>query len=130
MKRKIIDEKMEVIQRDDQVYVYKALKNSTIELETVKKMTILGDEWNGDALCANLLDIREVLFIDSKARKYGAGLVRPHVAGQAILIESRFSKYFANILFRFSNPKIPTRVFTNEHEAIKWLQNCINKKSL
>lgn len=122
METKVINGKIELTKRDDKIYVYKTVKNSSIDLETIKAMTKAGDEWNGTELCANLIDIREVLFIDSKARAYGAEQYRKHVAGQALLIGSKFSTYFANLFLKFSKPKVPTKLFTNEDEAIKWLK--------
>jgi hypothetical protein len=127
MESKVINNKIELIKREDQIYIYKAIKNSSIDLETVKEMTIIGDEWNGTELCANLIDIRDVLFIDSKARAYGAEQYRSYVAGQAILIESKISSYFANLFLKFSNPKVPTKLFTNEDEAFFWLKSQMEK---
>jgi len=122
MESKVINKNLELIKRDDQIYIYKALPKSSIDIETVKAMTLTGDEWNGNKLCANLIDIREVAFIDSKARTYGAEQYRSYVAGQAILIESRISSYFANLFLKFSKPKVPTKLFTDENEAISWLK--------
>lgn len=126
MESKNINDKIELIKRDDKIYIYKAINKSSIDLDTVKEMTKVGDEWNGTALCANLIDIRDVAFIDSQARKYGAEQYRKHVAGQAILIESKISSYFANLFLKFSNPKVPTKLFTIENEAIAWLKSKIN----
>jgi hypothetical protein len=128
MESKLINNKLELIKRDDQIYIYKALKKASIDLETIKEMTIAGDEWNGTELCANLIDIRDVLFIDSKARAYGAEQFRPYVAGQAILVESKVSSYFANLFLKFSNPKVPTKLFTKEEEAIMWLKSQMKKR--
>jgi hypothetical protein len=128
MESKIINDKIELIKRDDQIYIYKAINKSSIDLETVKKMTEVGDEWNGTELCANLVDIRDILFADSKARDYGAKQYREHVAGQAILIESRISSSFANLFLKFSKPKVPTRLFTKENEAIDWLKMQMEKR--
>lgn len=122
MESKLINGKLELIKRDDQIYIYKALNKSSIDIETVMEMTRVGDEWNGTTLCANLIDIREVQFIDSKARAYGAEQYRSYVAGQAILIESKISSYFANLFLKFSNPKVPTKLFTQENEAFVWLK--------
>lgn len=122
MESKIINNNLELIKRDDQIYIYKALPKGSIDIETVKEMTKVGDEWNGTKLCANLIDIRDVMFIDSKARAYGAEQYRSHVAGQAILIESKTSSYFANIFLKFSKPKVPTKLFTIEEDAISWLK--------
>lgn len=127
MESKIINNKIELIKRDDQIYVYRTINNCSLDLETVKEMTKVGDEWNGSALCANLVDIRDMLFVDSKARAYGAEQYRPHVAGQAILVESRISSSFANLFLKFSQPKLPTRLFTNENEAITWLKQQMAK---
>lgn len=128
MESKLINNKLELIKRDDQIYVYKALKKASIDLETVKEMTKVGDAWNGTELCANLIDIRDVLFIDSKARTYGAEQFRSYVAGQAILIESKISSYFANLFLKFSNPKVPTKLFTKEDEAMEWLKTQMKKR--
>lgn len=122
MESKIINNTLELIKRDDQIYIYKALPKSSIDIETVKQMTVVGDEWNGTAICANLIDIREVGFIDSKARAYGAEQFRSYVAGQAILIDSKISSYFANLFLKFSKPKVPTKLFSDEMEAMSWLK--------
>ena len=125
MESKIINNKIELIKRDDQIYIYKAINRCSIDLETVKEMTRIGDEWNGTELFANLIDIRDILFADSQARNYGAKQFRSHVAGQAILVESRISSSFANLFLKFSKPKVPTRLFSEENEAIEWLKNQI-----
>jgi hypothetical protein len=121
MQSTTINDKMKVVQGDDQIYKYIAINNCTLDLETVKKMTEVGDSWDQDRLCGNLIDIRNMFFIDSKTRDYAAAQYRPHVAGTALLVGSKVSSYFANIYLKFSKLKTPTRLFTDEDEAIKWL---------
>lgn len=128
MQSTIINDKVKMIQGDDQIYSYIAINNCTIDIDTLKKMTETGDSWNGDKLCANLVDLRDMLFIDSKTRDYAAAQYREHVAGQAILIDSKISSYFANIFLKFSRPKVPTKLFTLEEDAIKWLKGQIAKR--
>lgn len=128
MQSTIINGRLKIIQGDDQIYKYIALKNCTIDMDTLEKMSKVGDEWNGDKICANLIDIRDMVFIDSKTRQKAASEFRPHVAGQAILIDSKISSYFANIFLKFSKPKVPTKLFTNEEDAIKWLKVQINAR--
>lgn len=119
---KIINNQIDLIKREDQIYIYRALPKSSIDLETLKQMTVAGDAWNGTTLCANLIDIRDVLFIDSKARAFASEQFRPYVAGQAMLISSQISSYFANIFLKFNKPKVPTKLFTKEEEALAWLK--------
>lgn len=129
MQTKTINNKVRVIQGDDQIYRYIAINKSAIDMDTLIKMTKVGDEWNGTRLCANLIDLRDMLFIDSKTREYAAAQYRPHVAGMAMLVGSKVSSYFANIFLNFSKPKVPTRLFTNEDEAIKWLKEQLEKRA-
>ncbi|WP_462282046.1 DUF7793 family protein [Salinivirga cyanobacteriivorans] len=128
MESKIINDKIELIKRDDQIYVYKAINECTLDMETAEAMTKAGDEWNGDALCANLVDIRDMVFVDSKVRNYGAAQYRPHVAGSAILTGSVFNVYFANLFLKFSKPKVPTKMFSDEDAAIAWLKEQMAKR--
>jgi hypothetical protein len=129
MQSTIINDRLEVIQGDDQIYRYIALKNSTIDMDTLEKMTKVGDSWNGTRLCANLIDIRNMIFIDSKTRTFAAEQYREHVAGTAILIDSKISSYFANFYLKFSRPKVPTRLFTAEGEAMEWLYEQMQKRT-
>ncbi len=128
MQSTVINDKIKVIEGDDRIYKYVAINNCTLDMDTLEKMTNVGDTWNGDRLCANLIDIRDMLFVDSKTRAYAAAQYRPHVAGTAIVMDSKISSYFANIFLKFSQPKVPTRLFTNEQEAIKWLHEQMQKR--
>lgn len=116
-----INDKMQITEGDDAIYRYVAINNCTLDMETLEKMTEIGDTWCGEKLCGNLIDIRNMLFIDSKTRSYAAAQYRKHVAGTAIVLESKISSYFANVYLKFSQPKTPTRLFTKESEAVEWL---------
>jgi hypothetical protein len=50
-------------------------------------------------------NVREMFFIDSKTHEYAAAQYREHVAGQAILIKSEVSSYFANIFFKLTGQR-------------------------
>jgi hypothetical protein len=125
MQQKTVNDKIIVIEGDDMIYRYVAINNCTLDMDTVVKMTEIGDTWCAERLCANLIDIRNMFFVDSKTREYAAAQYRPHVAATAFLIESKISSYFANIYLKFNKLKTPTRLFTKEEEAIKWLKEKI-----
>jgi len=128
MQTTIINDKLKMVQGDDKIYKYIAINKCTLDMETLELMTKKGDEWNGTKLCANLIDVRDLFFIDSRTRAYAAAQYRPHVAGQAILIDSTISSYFANLFLKFSQPKVPTKLFTKEEEALRWLKEQIEKR--
>jgi hypothetical protein len=124
----IVNDKIKIIQGDDQIFSYIAINNCTLDIDTLQKMTEIGDKWNGSKLCANLIDLRGMFFVDSKTRDYAAAQYRPHVSGQAIVIGSKISSYFANIFLKFSRPKVPTKLFTDETEARKWLASQLDRR--
>lgn len=128
MRSTVINDKIRVVEGDDMIYRYIAINKCTLDIDTLEKITNLGDLWCEERLCANLIDIRDMLFIDSKTRAYAAAQYRPHVAAAAILIDSKISSYFANIFLKFSKPKFPTRLFTIEDEAVNWLKEQIQKR--
>jgi hypothetical protein len=128
MQSTIINDKLKVVQGDDQIFRYIAINNCSLDMDTLEKMTNIGDTWNGTKLCANLIDIRDMMFIDSKTRAYAAAQYRAHVAGTAIIVDSKISSYFANLYLKFSQPRVPTRLFTQEADAVRWLHEQIQKR--
>lgn len=127
MQKTTVNDKIKIMQGDDQIFRYIAINNCSLDMETVEKMTEIGDTWNQERLCANLIDIRNMMFIDSKTRAYAAAQYRPHVAATAIIVGSKISSYFANIYLKFSHLKTPTRLFTDDSEAEKWLKEQMEK---
>ncbi len=121
MRTTTVNDKVQITQGDDNIFRYVAINNCTLDMATVEKMTEIGDTWCEERLCGNLIDIRNMLFIDSKTRAYAAAQYRQHVAGTAIILDSKISSYFANVYLKFSQPKTPTRLFTKETEAVEWL---------
>jgi hypothetical protein len=127
MQTKIVNDKVKVVEGDDMIYRYIAINHCTLDMDTMIEMTKVGDEWCQKRLCGNLIDIRDMFFIDSKTRSYAADQYRPHVAGTAVVVDSKISSSFANLYLKFSRPKVPTKLFTNEGEAVKWLKEQIAK---
>ncbi len=70
MRETVVNDKIRVIQEDDQIFKYIAINNCTLDIDTLKEMTRIGDTWCQEQLCANLIDIRDLLFVDSKTRAY------------------------------------------------------------
>ena len=53
------------------------------------------------------------------------------VLASALVTNSAFGKYLANFFINITvmRPKIPTRVFTSEEDALTWLQSFIEKEN-
>lgn len=71
-----------------------------------------------------LADGRAIKSFDKDARVYltEEDAIKYLSAG-AFLIKTQIEKFIGNIWFRIDKPPLPARLFTDENEAIKWLQH-------
>lgn len=71
-----------------------------------------------------LSDIRNVTWIGKDVRDY---LARPEntvllVAG-AMIVKNVFQEVAGNLFIYINRPEVPAKLFTNEEEALKWLES-------
>ena len=70
-----------------------------------------------------LIDFRGIKSMNREAREYYSGEEgAKSVIAVALVISSSVSKIIANFLTKITRSKTPTRLFTTEEEAIKWLK--------
>jgi hypothetical protein len=70
-----------------------------------------------------LIDIRRARPLDADARHHYSGQTLVDAfSALALLVEaSPFGRMFGNVYLRIAKPGIPTRLFSDEMEAAKWL---------
>jgi hypothetical protein len=70
-----------------------------------------------------LIDIRTAGPLDADARHHYSGqtLVEHFTALSLLIDASPFGRMMGNIYLRIAKPGIPTRLFSDEAEAVKWL---------
>jgi hypothetical protein len=67
-----------------------------------------------------LIDIRETGTLARQARRaYAANELG---LAQALVVGSAFSRVGANLFLRLARPAYPTRLFTTEDDALRWLR--------
>ena len=70
-----------------------------------------------------LVDTRKMKSMSRETRKYYAGEEAAKVASAvALIIDTPLSKVLGNFYLGLSNPRLPTRLFTAESEALEWLK--------
>ena len=71
-----------------------------------------------------LADIRRLTTgADREARQfYASEAGAKHTKAVALLVQSDVTRLLANFFFRFHKPAYPSRMFTNEVEAVEWLR--------
>ena len=89
------------------------------KMANVKK---LGDGKKIPVLC----DITKTKYQDKDVRDYYAGEETAKVtAACALIIDSSISNIIGNFFMGINKPKTPTRLFTAEEEAVKWLKSFV-----
>lgn len=77
-----------------------------------------------------LSDLRKIKHVDKEARAF---LAKPEstvlISAGAFLVNNQLQKLLGNFFILIDKPEIPTRLFTNESEAMAWLQQFKNIRS-
>lgn len=70
-----------------------------------------------------LVDGRGALTAEPGVREYYAGPeAAQHATALALLVGSASMKVIANLFLSFNKPRVPTRMFTSERDAVAWLR--------
>ncbi len=103
-------------------------KDVIIDLQIAKEIISQCTQISNNEIHANLVDLREMNFVYNDARQFFASQDQSTVVAIAILIGSQIQASFANLYFKFNRPKLRTKLFADELEAVEWLQQEINKR--
>lgn len=101
------------------------LEGADFEVLDVKEMLEKSTELaNGKKYCY-LADVRSTTARGSKeARAYAAdNQYQKNRIADAIIVRTTATKLLANFYIQFHKPKVKTRMFTNEEQAMEWLKS-------
>lgn len=92
-------------------------------LEQAREQIALQRTMGGGRPRPLLMDIRAVRSLSREARAYYASPVAAEViSATALLIASPLSRALGNFFLGLNKPHMPTRLFTDEAEAMAWLR--------
>jgi hypothetical protein len=71
-----------------------------------------------------LIDVRNAEPLDADARHHYSGQVlTDHFVALALLVDATpFGRMMGNVYLRIARPGIPTQLFTDETDAVRWLR--------
>jgi len=98
-----------------------------IDIEAAKQIIAASTALTGTEIHCNFVDSTELLFMTNEARNYFGQQDKSTVLAIAVLIKSKIQESIGNFYLKFSRPKIPTKLFTNEEEAHQWLKTELAK---
>ncbi|MDH5674091.1 MAG: hypothetical protein OEZ06_18180 [Myxococcales bacterium] len=73
-----------------------------------------------------LSDGRRVRGADRAARRHFAEHLPNVASAYAVLLDSPLSRMLINLLLRIDAPKLPSKVFTDENDALQWLYRFVD----
>ncbi len=99
------------------------IKLSSIDITSAKKINISRLEIQKGKLQPMLSDIKFVRTVSKEARDFMASEEGCEgVLAAAILVDSPITRMIGNFFMSINKPLVPTKIFTDEAEAIKWLK--------
>jgi len=120
VENKVIPGIADIILDDAGILTMKMHKTS-IDIDAAQKITEIAANLAGDIVHANLVDIRQMTFMSSEARKHFGGQNKSTVKAVAIVMNAKLHRPLVNLYLKFSHPSLPTRMFDEETKARDWL---------
>jgi hypothetical protein len=130
MKSKTIENLATVSFGEDKILRLKFLKGSHIDVEEAHQCLKLSTDVTEKVLHADLVDTSEMAYMSRDAREIFAKEDRSDVICMAIIINSKLQTMLGNMYMKFNNPKIHTKIFEGETEAVNWLKEEIKKRGI
>ena len=121
MKKTLLDNNEVTIELEDGIIIAK-WKKTSVDLMVAQQAVQYRLESTNYVSSPMLSDIKSIKNITKEARDFLAtekgceGII-----ALALLINSSIGSMIGNFWMKISNPLVPTKIFTNEEEAKKWL---------
>ena len=110
---------------DGEILCCKYAENLDLTLEIAKSLVESRIQFTGGVSYPALIDIRGLRSTTVDARHYMASIGTSMIKAGAIITGSSVNRTLGNIFLTIDRPIIPTRLFTGEEGARKWLSQFI-----
>ena len=108
---------------EDGIFNVTFKKDTVLSFEYAKRLVHQRLKMSNNIDFPLYIDIRGILSVDGKTRKYlRSGEGTQNAMAAAIHVASPISKFLGNLFITVDKPDKPTKLFTNRDKAIKWLR--------
>ena len=122
MKRKSVKVRIgEVILLTPNIVLCKRADDHSITFDDAKEMIDLSCQLTGERDFAVILDGGPLLDVDERSMNYASKFDEKRWKAFAIIVRTITERLFANYYLVFKKPGRPTKIFTSQKEAEKWL---------
>lgn len=99
----------------------RVIDGANLELKDVKEYYAFTDRITGGRKVLVIVDGTTDFTITEEARQYSAMQAEKTRIATALITRSKAMRMLANLYIQFNKPQSPTRMFTDEETALKWL---------
>lgn len=99
----------------------RVIEGSALELKDVQEYYAFTDRITGGKKALVIVDGTTEFTITEEARQYSAEQAYKTRIATAFITRSKAMRMLANLYIQINKPKSPTRMFTDEESALKWL---------
>jgi hypothetical protein len=100
----------------------KIMEDASIEVEdAVQNYEAASSLTNGEKHLL-LVDAQANVYISKETRIYSAQTKPNSPLAIALVVNSTANRLIGNFYINFNKPKVPTKLFSNEEKALKWLE--------
>ncbi len=105
--------------------IHEVFKPSLIilDIENAKKIVADRLKVSNGIIRPIFVDLVNAVSIDKQTRRYFASRESVNLlSAGAVLVKNPITKLGGNLFFKIDRPPMPTKLFTNKVEALKWLR--------
>lgn len=108
--------------RSDGIIEFFIQHNHTLQVEEAKSIVHATAQVGGGKKFPLLIRAGNYALVDTEVRKYAASPeANQYTVCSAILVSNLAQKLLGNAYIKFNKPPTPTKLFTDEQQAIQWL---------
>ena len=128
MEKTIAQEKYHINLRNDGILHIHFKENSDIHIEDAKEIFNAMREIGKNKKYPVLIDAGDFVHVDDDVQKFSASYeANLYTIADAIACNSLAQKLIAGFYINTYHPVVPTRIFSDEQEAVNWLQLFLEK---
>ncbi len=111
-----------VTMRKDGIVNTDILMNDTATLEQAKELLAAYIKVTNGVNTPHLFTVTKLAIMETEVMDFIANVANKHGKADAFVIHSLPQKILGNFFLKFKVPSIPTKFFSSEESAVKWLK--------
>jgi hypothetical protein len=109
--------------RSDGIIEFALKSNTTLNISDAKSIVDATEKLGGGKKFPLLISAGNFTLVDTEVRYYAASPeANRFTIASGIVVNNLAQKLLGNAYIKFNKPPTPTRLFTKEEEAVKWLK--------